>query len=173
MSTGGRWSGSLWLQDLPEVGAGPLVVCSLVLSALLLCSRCVACKYAFISRFKGVFRGFYGVCVGLCCSGALRGLWGFCVRERLGGFRACCVFASVYPFFIFFAYVIRFFSVLDFLCLFSGCPSLLWLSFFVLLHCLCGSLGVVVGFSFSLSDKTKKERIRFALFLYLVLVSLF
>ena len=44
----------------------------------------------------------------------------------------------------------------------------------------CCSLGVfvalcgcVVGVAFSLSDKTKKERICFALFLYLVLVSLF
>ena len=40
---------------------------------------------------------------------------------------------------------------------YAGCPSLLWLSFFVLLHCLCGSLGVVVV-SFSLSDSTQKER---------------
>ena len=47
------------------------------LSALLLCSRCVACKYGSISRFKGVFRGFYGACVGLCWLRGLRGLWGF------------------------------------------------------------------------------------------------
>ena len=40
---------------------------------------------------------------------------------------------------------------------YAGCPSLLWLSLFVLLHCLCGSLGVVVV-SFSLSDYTQKER---------------
>ena len=26
--------------------------------------------------------------VGLYCSGALRGLWGFCVRVELGGFMA-------------------------------------------------------------------------------------
>ena len=64
-----------------------------------------------------------------------------------------------YPFFIFFSYVIRFFSVLASLCLFSGCPALLWLFFVVLLHCLCGSLGVVVV-SFSLSDYTQKERAR-------------
>ena len=40
---------------------------------------------------------------------------------------------------------------------YARCPSLLWLSFFVLLHCLCGSLGVVVV-SFSLPDYTQKER---------------
>ena len=39
----------------------------------------------------------------------------------------------------------------------SRCRSLLWLSLFVLLLCLCGSLGVVVV-SFSLSDYTQKER---------------
>ena len=57
-------------------------------SALSLCPRCVACKYGFISRFKGVFRGFPLLDVGSYCSGALRGLWGFCVRERLGGLEA-------------------------------------------------------------------------------------
>ena len=39
---------------------------------------------------------------------------------------------------------------------YAGCPSLLWLSFFVLLHCLCGSLGVVVV-SFSLAVYTQKR----------------
>ena len=68
-------------QGLPEVGSGPLVVCSVTLSALLLYVWCTAYKYGPISRFKGVFRGFWGACVGLCCLGALRGLWGFCVRE--------------------------------------------------------------------------------------------
>ena len=29
------------------------------------------------------------------CLGALRGLWGFCVREWLGGYMTCCVFASM------------------------------------------------------------------------------
>ena len=42
-------------------------------------------EYGSISRFKGVFRGFYGVRVGLCCLGALRGLCGFCARVELGG----------------------------------------------------------------------------------------
>ena len=45
-------------------------------------------KYGSISRFKGVFREFYGVCVGLCCLGALRGLGGFCARVELGGLKA-------------------------------------------------------------------------------------
>ena len=60
------------------VGSGPLV---LLLSALSLFPWCVACEYASISRFKGVFRGFYGVRVGLFVSRAFRGLCGFCVRE--------------------------------------------------------------------------------------------
>ena len=57
--------------------------------------------------------------VGLYWLGALRGLCGFCVRERLGGLEACCVFAPVFhllpisfclPFYLF-------------------APALLWLSF--------------------------------------------
>ena len=81
-----------------------------------------------------------------------------CTRVELGGLKACCVFASV---FLLLLLCLPPFMLVVLLC--SGCLS------FVLLHCLCGSLGVVVGFSFSLSDKTKKERIRFALFLHLVL----
>ena len=82
-----------------------------LLPALSLCSWCVVLEYALISRFKGVFSAFYGRCVGLCCSGTLRGLCGFCVREWLGGLKACGVFA---PIFIFFAYVfaLRFISLL-------------------------------------------------------------
>lgn len=68
--------------------SAPLVVCSLPLSALSLCACRVACKYGSISRFKGVFRGFYMFGVGLCCLRALRGLWGFCARVELGGFGA-------------------------------------------------------------------------------------
>ena len=71
---------------------------------------------------------------------------------ELGGLKACGVFAFFLSFCISsFAPVFAFF--------YAGCPSLLWLSFFVLLHCLCGSLGVVVV-SFSLSDYTQKERAR-------------
>ena len=51
-------------------------------SALSIFPWCVACEYGSVSRFKGVFRGFYGVRVGLCWLGGLRGL---CVREWLGG----------------------------------------------------------------------------------------
>ena len=78
-----------------------------LLSALLLCSCRVACKYGSISHSKGVFSGFPLLAVGLYCSGALRGLWGFCVREQLGGFVACGVFAPIFIvlqlFFFFFA----------------------------------------------------------------------
>ena len=63
-----------------------------LLSAFLLCSCRVTCKYGSISRFKGVFSAVCGVCVGLYWFGALRGLCGFCVREWLGGLKACGVF---------------------------------------------------------------------------------
>ena len=152
------------VQDLRSACACPLVVCSLLLSALSLCSWCVACKYGSISRFKGVFRGFWGCCVGLCGLRALRGLCGFCVRERLGGLKACGVFAFV---FLSFPLCLPF----VFPCSSSGCPSLLWLSFFVLLHCLCGSLGVVVV-SFSLAVYTQK-RAQFSCVLSWCVVGLF
>lgn len=62
----------------------------------LLCLWWVDCKYAPISHFKGVFSGFWGADVYLYGLRSLRGLWGFCVRVRLGGFGACCVFAFVF-----------------------------------------------------------------------------
>ena len=64
------------LQDLPDAGGGPLVACSCLLVALLLCLWCVALEYGSICDFKGVFSGFYVFGVGLCCWLALRGLWG-------------------------------------------------------------------------------------------------
>ena len=69
---------------------------SCLLSVISLCAWCISLKYGSISRFKGVFSGFWGFRVGLYCLGALRGLWGFCVREWLGGLKACGVFALVF-----------------------------------------------------------------------------
>lgn len=80
VSTGPRIQDLSGIQDMPEVCSAPLVVRSLLLSALSLCACRVACKYAFIWHFKGVFSVVYGFGVGLCCFGALRGLWGFCTR---------------------------------------------------------------------------------------------
>ena len=95
------------------------------------CFACrVACEYGFISHFKGVFSGFWGVCVGLCGFGALRGLWGFCVRERLGGFMSCGVFAPIFSFF----HLLR---------LSSGALPLLSLS--CPLGCLASALGLVLS----------------------------
>ena len=111
------------LQDLPECLRWSSVVCSVVFP---LCPRCIACKYGSISHFKGVFRGFWGCCVGLCCLRALRGLWGFCTRVELGGLKTCGVFASV---FLSFSLCLPF----VFPCSSSGCPALLWLSFFLCL----------------------------------------
>lgn len=111
------------------------------------CFACrVACEYGFISHFKGVFSAFWGADVCLYGFGALRGLWGFCVRERLGGFGACCVFR------------------LSFSSLFLSCPAFVlllscfpaWLLLLVL-SCFLGFVGLAVGF-LSLSDYTQKER---------------
>ena len=43
-----------------------------LLPSFLLCLWCIALEYGFISRFKGVFSGFWGVGVYLCGFGALR-----------------------------------------------------------------------------------------------------
>ena len=66
-------------------GSGPAGVPAVVLwrcvpcllSALSLCACRVACKYASIWRFKGVFSVVWGVRVGLYCLRALRGLCDF------------------------------------------------------------------------------------------------
>ena len=151
-----RWSAACLLacplvqafeaQDLPEVGSGPLVVCSLLLVAFSLCSRCVACKYGSISHSKGVFRGFPLLDVCLYCSGALRGLWGFCTRVELGGLKACGVFA-----FLFILFAFRFILLP---CFWGFAIVAPWL---VLLSCL-SCFVFVVGVAFSLTDYTQKER---------------
>ena len=92
----GRWSCPLGA-GLPAsgpagVGSGPLVVCSVPLSLpfvpLLLLLSCISLEICLISHFKGYFSGFCMFGVGLYCLLALRGLWGFCVREWLGGLKA-------------------------------------------------------------------------------------
>ena len=114
-----------WVQVVQGAGAsGALSRCVPCLSSCLLSLRCfcfpaIVLYYAFISRFKGVFRGFWGACVGLCCLGALRGLCGFYVRERLGGLKACGVFAFL---FLFLSLCLLSFYALCLLC--SGCLSL-------------------------------------------------
>ena len=128
-----------------------------LLSSPLLCLWCIALEYGFISRFKGVFSGFWGANMCLYGFGVLRGLWGFCARVELGGLKACGVFASILSSFVLFL-VLYFvlFLVLLLLCL----HPFISLSFFVLLHCFCDSLGVGVV-SFSLSVYTQKERAQF------------
>ena len=83
-----RCAGSLWLQDLPAVWlwSSGRVSPPFVLFLALLLVRCLQIWLYF--AFLGRFRGFWAFRVGLCCLGALRGLWGFCVRERLGGLKA-------------------------------------------------------------------------------------
>lgn len=84
---------------------------------LLLCFPAIPAKYAPISHFKGVSSVVWAFRVGLFVLGALRGLCGFCVRERLGGFGACGVFALVFPLF---ALVLSFYPA--FVLCFVLCP---------------------------------------------------
>ena len=92
--------------------------------------------------FNGFLTGFYGCRVGLYYLRALRGLWGFCVREWLGGFGACCVFCLLFSLFVLLS------------CSPAWLPALPAFLLFVLISWLCGlafSVGWVVGF-LSLSD---------------------
>ena len=87
--------------------------------------------------FLGGFRGVCGVCVGLCGSGALRGLCGFCTRVELGGFMACCVFASIFPLLCLSFYLFACFLSFTLFALFwlsFACPLVLSCLFL----CLCG-----------------------------------
>lgn len=77
----------------------PFVPCSVPSSlpfvAFLLCLWCVACKYAFICDFKGVFRGFWGadVCLyGLRSLRALRGFLCACGVRRIRGLWRVCLY---------------------------------------------------------------------------------
>ena len=55
------------------------------LSAFLLCLWCAMLECGSVSRFRGVFRGFYSADVYLYGLRSLRGLCGFCARVELGG----------------------------------------------------------------------------------------
>lgn len=107
-----------------------------------------ACKYALIWRFKAFLARFYRVRVGLCCLGGLRGLCGFCVRERLGGLKACGVFALV---FFFFALIFHSFALLLSSC-FVFCPCVLVFAFLPAPVVFCLSSCLVFVVSFSLTD---------------------
>ena len=143
----GMCAGFLMLRTYTSAGACHLVVCSLLLSALLLSPWCVVCKYGSISRFWGVFSAVWGCCVGLCGLRALRGLWGFCARVELGGLKACGVFAFLFVLFL----LLFFFFFVCFPALLVLFTSLVYLCY------LCGSLGVLLGFLFPFRAIRKKK----------------
>ena len=117
-----------------------------LLSALLHCACRVACEYGSISRFKGVFSGFWGADVCLCGFGVLRGLCGFCAREVFGGLEACGVFASLLS-----SFLSSFLSFCTcFHCL-SYCPLL------VLSLCLPSLCGLLAFFPFRTASDTKRR----------------
>ena len=138
-------------------GSGPLVVCFILLSALSLCLWCVVFEYGLISRFNGVFRGFWAFRVGLCCLRALRGLCGFCVREWLGGLKACGVFAPVFHL-LPISFCLSFYL---FTCFLSFTLSaLFWLSFACPFVLSCLFLGLCVFFfPFGLHAKRKGAKV--------------
>ena len=146
--------------------SGPLVVCSLLLSALSLCPCWVVLEICLYSRFEGVFRGFPLLDVCLYCSRALRGLCGFCVREWLGGLEACCVFAPVFhllpiSFCLSFPSLVLLFCfrpalLLGFLPCLLSCALCCFLVLLPCLVCSCVFVAFVVV-SFSLSVYTQKR----------------
>ena len=160
-------AGSWGFRTHQNAGSCPLVVCSLLLFALLLFPWCVACRYGFVSRFGGVFSAVWGCCVGLCCLGGLRGLWGFCARVELGGLKACGVFAvllSVFP--LLCLYLIRF----------SSSSPIFWGFVFVVLGLSClPVLFVLVWllFLFPLRMHRQKERAQSVFASSLVLLCVF
>ena len=83
---GGRGC-SCYFADVSKNGQNPLPP-----SLCCFCSWCITLEYGSIWLLKGVFSGFCGADVYLYGLRVLRGLWGFYVREQLGGFRACGVF---------------------------------------------------------------------------------
>ena len=58
VSTGGRWSGSLGVHDLPEVGSGPLVVCSAFRPLSCFVLGALRLKHAFIRVLRAFLAGF-------------------------------------------------------------------------------------------------------------------
>lgn len=136
-----------------------------LLSALPLCLWWIACKCGFISQFKAVFRGFYMFGVGLYCLGALRGLWGFCVREWLGGLEACGVFASILSSrlpFVFFScplVLLSCFRLLSCLASCLACFPALCLAFLALWHGFWRWLGCCFFFPYGLYAKERALRV--------------
>ena len=133
---------STWWQVVQGAGASSVLRCVfrpfvLPFVPLLLLLSCICLEICLISHFKAVFRGFCGADVYLYGLRSLRGLWGFCVREWLGGFMACGVFCL---------YVILSFAFC--FLLLSSCPAFAsspaWLPalpaflLFVLFSWLCG-----------------------------------
>lgn len=128
---------------------------SCLLSSLLLSLSCNSLKICRISRFKGVLSGFWGADVYLYGLRALRGLWGFYVREWLGGFGACCVFCP----FVFFSCPLVLLSpavLLGFLPCLLSCSLSCFLGFVAWLLAL---VGLLAFFPFRTAPDTKKGRI--------------
>lgn len=145
----GSWG---YFADVSKIGQY-ITRCSAFYSLCRSSFWCVSLEYSSISRFEGVFSVVWGFCVGLCWLRALRGLWGFCVREWLGGLKACGVFASLF--------------LLSSLCLPLFYPSLS--CFLSLCPCVCSSFllllsfvcPLVLLFLFPLRTIRKKERAQF------------
>ena len=144
-------------QDLPEVGAGPLAVCSLPF--ILLSRSSLGALLANVALFR-VLRGFldgFGGFVWVCLAWVLCVDCGaFYVRVRLGGLKACGVFRLSFSSLVLLS-CFRPALLLGFLPCLLPCSLSCFLGF---VAWLCG-LAFGVGF-LSLSDYTQKERAPFS-----------
>ena len=122
---------------LPLFGCVPSLCPSFV--PFLLCLWCITLEYGFISRFKGVFRGFYGADVCLygfgrfawivwllcaCIVRRLKGLWRVCLYFVLFCPLSCPLFCPLScPFALVFAFLFTSLFLLSlFVLLSSACP---------------------------------------------------
>ena len=105
---------------------------------------------ALFRVLRGFLARFYGVRVGLCWLGGLRG---FCVRVELGGYMTCCVFA-----FVFHLLLSSFLSFCSCVCLLLCALSFLALVVFLCPLALSFLSWFVFVFSFSLTDCTQKRK---------------
>ena len=154
------FAGSAWLYLSCPLGAGVQSLCyfadvSKIGQDTAGCSAfCLLSRFVFVGLLANmalfrVLRAFlegFGVvvwvCIVLVLCVACVALCACVVRRVKGLLRVCLPFVLL---------------LLCLLSFYAGCHSLLWLSFFVLLHCLCGSLGVFLSFLFPFRTKRKKS----------------
>ena len=153
-----RWSGLRGIRTCRRLALVLWSCVPLLLSAPSLCLCWAVLEICLYSRFNGVFSGFPLLDVGLYCLRALRGLWGFCVREWLGGYMIWCVFAPVLFFCLLFYSFALGFILLPCLSAFRLSSSVCPLCLPCLFLCPCGSCRCFF-FPFGLYAKRKGAKV--------------